>query len=249
MNHPTSHSSLDAAALIQLIRQMNHDLRSPINIILSTTDLLLDGAYEPLGAEQTQAVGRVKHGASRLMAVIEYMMLYIRVLSGDYPIDITAAEPRLLIDRCFRTVGDFALRRKLSLDSSISPDLPSQIYTDQDVFERILTELLWNATGFTTQGGVKVSAYIDPTDSQRWCVDVADSGNGVAEKILPALFQPFFRGSRRGGSTPTPNTGLGLALVKALAGRINGDVVLKSTGETGATFTLILPIADTVTSA
>jgi signal transduction histidine kinase len=123
------------------------------------------------------------------------------------------------------------------LQTSIGPD--DRIFADPEQLHRILVNLLRNAREAILgapdgdgRGQISVRLTRDADDS---VITIADSGPGVPEKLQARLFQPFAGSGRPGGA------GLGLAIARELAQGHGGDLVLKSTGPTGAVFELRLP--------
>ena len=68
----------ESALFIQLLRKMAHDMRVPLNTIISTSDMLLQGTYDPLTARQEKAVVRVQRNNHRLLAILDDFMTYIK---------------------------------------------------------------------------------------------------------------------------------------------------------------------------
>ena len=106
--------------------------------------------------------------------------------------------------------------------------------------EQILLNLLTNAAKFTSSGGsVTVSCQ---TTGEHTLINVADTGRGIPSDQLERIFEPFVqvRGSADGDPATRKGFGLGLAISRELARRMNGDLTVISTPGVGSTFTLIL---------
>jgi two-component system sensor histidine kinase BaeS len=89
----------------------------------------------------------------------------------------------------------------------------------------------------------------DPDDARQVILEVCDTGPGIPEKDLPRMFERFFttRAVSNGGAEPSARkqkggTGLGLALVKAVAEAHGGQVSAHSSAGSGATFRVVLPV-------
>lgn len=109
---------------------------------------------------------------------------------------------------------------------------------DQPRFERIITNLLANASKFTLEGGmIELKAR---AENDRLVVEVRDSGLGISNSELGRIFEPYYRGK----ASELSSTGLrlGLAIVKQLVGLHQGKVWVQSKPNKGSTFTLSLPL-------
>jgi signal transduction histidine kinase len=138
-------------------------------------------------------------------------------------------------------------RRRLLEDAGLeltseAPPGPVWVLGDATRLTQVFSNLLDNATKFTDRGG-RVSLCLTVADRQAKVI-VQDTGVGITEDMLPRLFDIFAQADRslersRGG------LGLGLALVKGLVSLHGGTVSAASEGPgRGATFTVLLPLAD-----
>jgi signal transduction histidine kinase len=104
--------------------------------------------------------------------------------------------------------------------------------------QQVLLNLLINATQAMPEGG---SIMITCTTEDREggpvvCIDVADTGTGIAPELRDHIFDSFLSGRPDG-------TGLGLAIAKRILASHHGDIQLRSTGPTGTTIRVVLPVA------
>ncbi len=112
------------------------------------------------------------------------------------------------------------------------PLLPEPVYVDQEMWEKVVLNLLSNAFKHTFEGGITVRL--------RWCGDhaelaVTDTGVGIPEAELPRLFDRFHR--VKGAKSRThEGTGIGLALVQELVSLHGGTVGIESKEGKGSTF-------------
>jgi signal transduction histidine kinase len=104
----------------------------------------------------------------------------------------------------------------------------------------VLRNLFNNALEFTPPGGqVGLTVRLDGT----WvCLEVSDSGPGIAPELLPFIFERFYRADPS-RTRATGGAGLGLAIVKQLVEAQGGRVWVKSTPGTGSWFGFTLPVA------
>jgi signal transduction histidine kinase len=126
--------------------------------------------------------------------------------------------------------------RRLALTLPHAPWPLPKIKGDQDLLFLAVHNLIDNALKFTRPGDtVEVRAF---EDGANVVVEVADTGPGIPADELPHVWEELYRGQ---GARGVPGSGLGLALVRAIADRHNGSVSLRSRAGQGTVFTMRLP--------
>jgi signal transduction histidine kinase len=116
-----------------------------------------------------------------------------------------------------------------------------KVVADPDRLQQILLNLLTNAVKFTPAGGrITISC---TTDGENTEISVADTGRGIPADQLEKIFEPFVQvtGTAAALSGRQKGFGLGLAISRGLARRMNGDLTVESEVGVGSTFTLRLP--------
>jgi signal transduction histidine kinase len=205
---------------------MGHDMRVPLNTVISTGDMLADGAYDPLTPKQTKAVVRLQRNNRRLLAMLDDFLTYIKADAGDLAVTPAPFDPRLRLEEWCGQVRAASQEKGLTLKVTTAANVPEKLTGDEVLLSRIALALLWNAVGYTAQGEIQVTS--DWISNQEWLVTVQDSGSGISNSDLPHIFEPFWRGEER-PQTPTAGAGLGLPLARALAKLMSGNVLLKET--------------------
>jgi signal transduction histidine kinase len=120
---------------------------------------------------------------------------------------------------------------------------PYYVIADQDKLQQILINLLSNAVKFTPQGGrIMLELSTEPDQRGMATIRVSDTGVGIPDDKLQAIFEPFVQVGRS-LSSPGEGTGLGLAISRDLARGMGGDLTAESEEGKGSVFTLTLPRA------
>jgi signal transduction histidine kinase len=229
---------METSAIIQLLRKMGHDMRVPLNTLISTSDMLVQGVYDPLTPKQAKAASRLQRSSYRLLAILDDFVTYVKAETGDLTLTPKPFDPRVQLETWCGTVRPAAEEKGLTLHVTTSEDVPEAVNGDEAMLKRVVEALVWNAVSFTVTGEVRVSS--DWAASGEWRISVQDSGPGIPESDLPHIFEPFWRGEER-PQVPTAGAGLGLPVARALARLMGGNVSLKETGSGGSRFYVEIP--------
>jgi signal transduction histidine kinase len=125
------------------------------------------------------------------------------------------------------------------------------VLTDPHRAEQILINLLSNAIKYSDSGGVIEIACArgEDGDSPMFArVSVRDTGPGIPEDRIDAIWEPFVQLGRE-LNQPAEGVGLGLAISRDLARQLGGELEVASVVGEGSTFTLSLPLVRTERSA
>ena len=126
--------------------------------------------------------------------------------------------------------------RRIRVDREL--EIEALVRGDAQLLRRALTNLLMNAAKFSADGTcIRIS--IDRAGPD-WRIAIVDEGCGIAAEDLPHIFERHRR-FQRPGQPPVEGSGLGLALVKTVAEKHGGSVMVASTSERGSRFELRIP--------
>jgi signal transduction histidine kinase len=164
--------------------------------------------------------------------LLDFSRLEAGRLRASYaPLDVASTTAELA--GMFQSAADTA-GIELKIDC---PPLPEPAWIDQDMWERIVPNLLSNAFKFTLAGSITVRVRGDGT---RFVLEVSDTGVGIPEAELPRIFDRFHRVAGAAGRT-REGAGIGLALVRELVGLHGGRITVESAVERGTTFRVEIP--------
>ncbi|WP_394805411.1 ATP-binding protein [Kordiimonas aestuarii] len=224
---------------------MSHEIRSPMNGIISVAEILDRGK---LGKEQKQLVGVINQSAETLLTIIDDILDLSKIEAGKLAINRFDFDLPAVITGVADLLAPSFHQKNLSLNLNLSPDLPRFVHGDANRIRQILFNLLGNAAKFTEQGGATLTATSTELDGNEATIDlvITDTGIGINREVLDRLFQPFEQAdssvARQYGGT-----GLGLSICRRLAQLMAGEISVSSKEGHGSTFTLTisLPLAKT----
>jgi two-component system, OmpR family, sensor kinase len=218
----------------RFLRRLDHELKNPLTAIRAGLANLAEAPSIEARQEAFHSVEAQALRLSRLAADLRKLAeLEIRVVERS-PVDIGH-----LIQEAFEIASDHpdADQRRLTLSIPQAPWPLPTISADQDLLFLAIHNLLDNAIKFTRPGDtVEVRAF---EDGSTVAIEVADTGPGISEEDIPHVWEELYRGI---GARGIQGSGLGLALVRAVAERHNGQVSLRSRSGKGTVFTLRLPV-------
>jgi two-component system, OmpR family, sensor histidine kinase BaeS len=214
-----------------LVATVSHELRTPLAALTATLENLADGV-RPADAEH---LGQAVDQAQRVGALLGDLLELSRVDAGVNPLRLAPVPLGPLVDE---VVADLVpTGRRVAFDVEVG-DLV--VTADRARLRQLLANALENAVRHGPEGGrVTVRA---ARARERWTLDVADQGPGVAPPDRERAFERF--GTLTGPDQPTGGTGLGLAIARWVAGLHGGTVrfVDPPPGATGAVLRLDLPL-------
>ncbi len=219
----------------EFVSNITHELRSPLTAVIGYLDLLLDGTFGELPEAAMDALGDVAGSAQQLLELINDLLALWRAEDrgvGD-PEDLDLGT---VVASAVRTMEPVAAGKQIAI-SFTSQDVLT--VGDRRQLERAFLNLVSNAVKFTPVGGT-VSIKVEARSSTG-VVEISDSGVGIPESELEAVFDRFFRASTA-ESANIPGTGLGLPLVREVIGAHDGAIRVTSTVGVGTTFSIELPM-------
>ncbi|MEI2583105.1 ATP-binding protein [Scytonema sp. PRP1] len=210
---------------------VSHEFRTPLTLMLGPLE---DALYDPqLPSPQRERIAVAHRNSLRLLKLVNTLLDFSRIEAGRMqalyePTDLAALTTDLA--SVFRSAIEKA-GLQLLVDC---PPLNEPVYVDQDMWEKIVLNLLSNAFKFTQQGYIAVRQRVVGENIE---LQVEDTGTGIPESELSNVFKRFHRIEGTQGRTHE-GTGIGLALVQELAKLHGGSLRLQSVYGQGSTFTI-----------
>ncbi|NVJ97831.1 MAG: response regulator [Alphaproteobacteria bacterium] len=224
-----------AQAKSSFLAMMSHEIRSPMNGIISVAEIL---SKENMGQEQQRLLSVINQSAETLLTIINDILDFSKIEAGKLAIEnLPFNLPDLVRSAAELLAGDFK-QKSITFEIDIDQNLPDEVMGDANRLRQILFNLISNAAKFTADGSVRVSAKKSGDKVQ---ISVEDTGIGISPDMLERLFQPFEQADTS-TARQFGGTGLGLSICKQLASLMGGNLGVTSTVGKGSVFTVTLPL-------
>ncbi len=221
-------------AKTQFLANISHEIRTPMNAILGMSELL---SNEPLADKQLRYVKDIKTSSDVLLSIINDILDLSKLETGNLSLINVHYDFIRMIDHISSMQAVVAKNKGLDYRFAVNGDLPRCLYGDDIRLRQVLVNLLGNAVKFTEKGFVELAvSALDETIR----FDISDSGVGIREEDLAALFEPFTQADVQKNRS-IKGTGLGLSISKNLVERMGGSIEVKSVYGQGATFSVTIP--------
>jgi len=224
----------------RFLANMSHELRTPLNAIIGFSEVMTHEMFGPVGSAKYLEYTRLIHeSGAHLLELINGILDMSKIEAGKFEL----AEEIFPLDEAVQSAIKFvklqADRGGVVLKGLVERDAQS-IFADKRAVKQILINLLTNGVKFTPRGGeVRIYAGLGTQGVE---IIVSDTGVGIAPEDLERLGKPFEQVEGE-HVRAKEGTGLGLALVKALAAMHGGDAAIESVVGEGTAVRVRLPHA------
>lgn len=221
--------------LKQFTLDASHELKTPLAIIKTNIEVALN--KKDLSRDYILNKMEIINGAvDRMSKIIKDMFLLSKIDSGVIEIKKENINLNEFIEFIKEQFLEFANKKKINLQTNVPKEI--NIFTDRDILERIIINLVENAINYTPPDGNVTISVKDLTKQVLFIVE--DTGIGIKKEELPHIFDRFFRSSVA-RDRQTGGAGLGLAIVKELVELLHGKIDVESEIEKGSRFNIYIP--------
>jgi signal transduction histidine kinase/CheY-like chemotaxis protein len=224
------------------LANMSHELRTPLNAVIGYSELLQE-EFEDTGQDEfIPDLKKIQAAAKHLLALINDILDLSKIEAGKMDVYLEVVDVPKMIQDVVSTVIPMIDKNSNQLDVQVDENIGT-MRTDLTKVRQILFNLLSNASKFTKEGTVRLTASRDTISDVDWITfTVTDSGIGMTAEQMSKLFKDF---SQADSSTTRKfgGTGLGLSISRRFCQMMGGDISVDSEAGVGSTFTVRLPAA------
>jgi two-component system NtrC family sensor kinase len=223
------------SSLGKLAAGVAHQINNPLGGIILFAKLIIEEYDLPAGA--IDDLNRVVKDAERCRDTVRELLEFTRQTRHlMQPHDINQA-----ISRTLFLLKNQALFQNIKIEEDLDASLPLVPSDIQQLNHLFMNIILNAAQAMDGHGKLMVKSYLLP-DNNKLCIEIADTGPGIPEKILPHIFEPFYTTKNEG-----EGTGLGLSLVYSIVENHGGHIKVASKPGEETTFIIELPLEHKIT--
>jgi two-component system sensor histidine kinase KdpD len=216
-----------------LLAALSHDLRTPLAGLVGLAESL-ELTKPELAGLQLETARAIAEEARRMSALVNNLLDMARIQSGEVKLNRQWQPLEEVVGSALQAVRTAMGRRRVEV--ALAHDLPL-VEFDATLIERVLYNLLENATKYTPDGTlIQIGAAVS---GDNLVVTVSDQGPGLPKGQQDSIFEKFTRGSRE---SATPGVGLGLAISRAIVEAHHGRIWAQDNPGGGARFSFTLPL-------
>jgi signal transduction histidine kinase len=222
-------------AMSQRVAEVSHELRTPLTHILGFAEMIERQIFGELAPRYVEYAGLIRKSGAHLLGLVNDLLDLSKIEAGRFDLHFETFDVRATIEEVVRLSVDSADKKQITL-GMITPEAGLAIRADERAVKRMLINTVGNAIKFTPEGGrvLVQGASVDGAVQ----IDTIDNGPGIPEAERATLGQAYERGS---GGGRAEGTGLGLSLVRALAGLHGGVLSFHDAPGGGALVRITLP--------
>ncbi|MES2217714.1 MAG: ATP-binding protein [Pseudomonadota bacterium] len=224
----------------EFIRNMEHDIRTPISGILGVSSYLKLHQKLP---QHRELLGDIESASSELLDYLNNILEFSQLTKDTLPVILKELSLREIVDSIFKIELPAAKYKKLKLTAKFAINLPQILIGDTFRIYRILLNLVSNAIKFTNKGGITLQANLISKQDKNVTLQIVimDTGIGIPQNQQVKIFDKFTRCLPSNKGT-YKGTGVGLWVVKQFVTDLNGSIELESNLGQGSVFTVTLPM-------
>jgi len=219
----------------EFVSNVSHELRSPLSVIKSYVEAMLDQVDPSDYQTQRKFLTVVNNETDRLTALVSDLLDISRIESGKFEIELSPVALSDIVQIAVRDLEDRTDKHQVVVD--IPPLLPD-LSADKDKMVQVFLNLLDNAIKFSPGGG-KISIKAGVKGKMVKC-DISDQGIGIATRDIRRIFEKFYRVDTS-DVYEISGTGLGLSIIKHIVKSHGGKISVRSKLGKGSTFAMLLP--------
>ena len=207
---------------IRFFVDISHELRSPLTLIKSPLDKLLQITHDPT---ETKALRSMRRNADRMLTLVNQILSIRKIEKGQMKMHFAETDLNEFVGDICHDFDYQAESRKINLVFE-QCDTPLMVWIDRDYFDKVVTNLISNALKYVSDEG-DVTVRLREADGKYAELVVRDNGSGIDEKLLKKIFDRFYQTSARPAAGQM-GYGIGLNLTQKLTALHKGTITARN---------------------
>ena len=224
------------------VATVSHEFKTPLNLILGSTNLLQEGLVGSLNEKQLKLVKLIRDGGNRLMVLTKSLLDLAKLEAGKGQLQLEPVSLKKLIDTTVSRFSHILQDHRISLTTRFNDEI-DQIMADNEKLAQMMHHVISNAIKYNNPGGaveITVNRWEKDQSEKFVTITVADSGIGITEQEQETIFDEFHRVDDP-EVLEREGIGLGLTIAKKVIDLHRGKVLINSHANEGTEITIILP--------
>lgn len=216
---------------------VSHDLRTPVNSIISFIQLLEGGSIEQ--AKLTKYASSLRNNLTYTSTMMENLLNWAASQMQGFSAHLESLDIEKVVADVIRSLQELANQKGIVINNNLKECVHCK--ADENMLSLVIRNLLSNAIKFTDTGG---SIFVDATVvADRLAIKITDTGVGLTAAQITHFNKPGYLGAGVSslGTNKEKGTGLGLMLCRTFIGLMEGEIQVQQNPSGGTTFTIILP--------
>ncbi len=235
----------------------SNDIKSPLQSIIGFSQALLDGIGGELSEKQYKYLSIISKNSNNLLDLMTNIIDLSAIDVDKFNIDEKHFDVIEMLNSLLEVFNDKITEKNLELEVEFVDIIKRNIYTDENIFRKLIINLLSNAIKFTDSGTIAIKAFHPDTEFLKYqCVripkgfsdnsflmfSIVDTGIGIEENNLNIIFDEYANFEKNYLNKKYGGTGLSLSISRKLAEKLNGVIWVESEPGKGSSFNFIIPI-------
>ncbi|MBU1678317.1 MAG: sensor histidine kinase [Bacteroidetes bacterium] len=216
----------------EFLAQMSHEIRSPINSILSFSQLLQEDLRSKISKDLEDGFKIIHNGGRRITRTIDLILNMAEVQTGTYEPAKKRIDLVIILTDLYDEYKRLATENELKLVFNKTVE-HAWVEADEYSLTQIFGNLIDNSIKYTLNGKIDLTV----SGNKEIVVTVEDTGIGISEEYLPHIFEPFTQ-EESGYTRRFEGNGLGMALVRNYCDMNSGKIEVESEKGRGTKFTV-----------
>lgn len=218
----------------ELIRNISHDLKTPITSIKGYVEGIMDGVADT-PEKMEKYIKTIYNKAGDMDFLIDELTMYSKIDANQIPYQFHQMNVGDYFSDCAEEVGLDLETKGIGFSYDFSCDPDTEINADPEQLKRVINNIINNSVKYRKEEGNRIALSVSLQDEKTVLVEIEDNGKGISAKELEKVFERFYRtdasrNSKQGGS------GIGLSIARKVVEDHGG--IIWATGEEGVGLTI-----------